>query len=74
MGVSIALKQLLFALNKNSSYIIITIATSFLSLFVLYFLVNKIGLQGAFISTIIIEFLVIVLYCGVLKQLLFLKK
>lgn len=74
MGVSIALKQLLFALNKNSNYIIITIATSFLSLFVLYFLVNKIGLQGAFISTIIIEFLVIVLYCGVLKQLLFLKK
>lgn len=63
MGISFALKQIVFALNKNKQYIRITIVTTLLSLVLLYFLIHSYGLIGAFITTIIIEIIVIVLYC-----------
>jgi len=69
MGITFALKQLILALNKNKEYIRITIGTTFLSLGLLYFLVNRIGLEGAFITTICIEIIVIILYYFVLKPI-----
>ena len=74
MGITFALKQLILALNKNKEYIRITIGTTFLSLGLLYFLVNRIGLEGAFITTICIEIIVIILYYFVLKPSFSLNK
>lgn len=68
MGISFALKQLLFALNKNKEYIKITIITTILSLIFLYMLLSKIGLQGAFLSITAVELIVVVLYYIVLKS------
>lgn len=68
MGISFALKQLLFALNKNKEYIRITIITTILSLIFLYMLLSKIGLQGAFLSITAVELIVVVLYYIVLKS------
>ncbi|KAF2339307.1 lipopolysaccharide biosynthesis protein [Flavobacterium tistrianum] len=74
MAISFALKQLLFALDKNNMYIKITIGSSVFSLFLFFVLVKTIGLQGAFIATIFIEIMVIVLYCAVLKPIIRLSK
>lgn len=74
MEISIALKQLLFALGSNKEYINITIGSSIFSLFVFLLLVKNIGLQGAFIATIIIEIMVIVLYSIVIKPIIRLSK
>ncbi|WP_289058462.1 oligosaccharide flippase family protein [uncultured Flavobacterium sp.] len=74
MAISFALKQLLFALDRNRVYIHITIGSSVFSLLVFFLLVKKIGLQGAFIATIIIEILVIIAYCLVLKPMIKLNK
>lgn len=74
MAISIALKQLLFALGSNKEYINITIGSSIFSLFVFLLLVKNIGLQGAFIATIIIEIMVIVLYSIVIKPIIRLSK
>jgi O-antigen/teichoic acid export membrane protein len=74
MAISIALKQFLFALGLNKEYINITIGSSIFSLFVFLLLVKNIGLQGAFIATIIIEIMVIVLYTIVLKPIIRLSK
>nr|WP_315224229.1 oligosaccharide flippase family protein [uncultured Flavobacterium sp.] len=74
MSISIALKQLLFALDRNKEYINITIGSSIFSLLVFFLLIKNIGLQGAFIATIIIEIMVIILYCIVLKPIIRLKK
>lgn len=68
MGISFALKQLMFAFNKNEHYIKITIFSTILSLIVLFTLLQLIGLKGAFISTIIIEFIIIVFYGWVLRS------
>lgn len=68
MGISFALKQLIFALSKNKVYVRITIATTFVSLLSLYGLVHQLGLLGAFISIIFTEILVIILYFVVLKS------
>lgn len=74
MAISMALKQLFFALDRNKEYINITIGSSFFSLFVFFILVKNIGLQGAFIATISIEILIIVLYGIVLKPIIRLSK
>jgi len=74
MAISFALKQLLFALDRNKVYINITIGSSVFSLLVFFLLVKNIGLQGAFIATIIIEILVIIAYCLVLKPMIKLNK
>lgn len=68
MGVSFALKQLMFSFNKNKSYIRITIFSTILSLITLFFLLQSIGLKGAFITTIIAEFFIISSYILVLKS------
>jgi O-antigen/teichoic acid export membrane protein len=68
MGISFALKQLIFAFNKNEHYIKITIFSTILSLLVLFTLLQLIGLKGAFISTIIIEFIIIMSYGWVLRN------
>lgn len=74
MAISFALKQLLFALDKNKVYINITIGSSICSLLVFFLLVKTIGLQGAFIATIFIEIMIIALYCTVLKSIIRLSK
>ncbi|MGV3697708.1 lipopolysaccharide biosynthesis protein [Flavobacterium sp.] len=68
MGVSFALKQLIFAFDKNRAYIRITIFSTIFSLMILFLLLNQIGLKGAFISTIISEIFIIIIYCLVLKS------
>jgi len=74
MAISFALKQLLFALDKNKVYINITIGSSIFSLLVFFLLVKTTGLQGAFIATIFIEIMIIGLYCTVLKSIIRLSK
>ena len=68
MGISFALKQLMFSFNKNTWYIQITMFSTILSLLILFSLLHFIGLKGAFISTISIEIIIIILYCLVLKS------
>lgn len=67
MGISFALKQLIFSFNKNSVYIIITIASTIINVLMMYFYLKNIGLLGAFLSNIFVEFLIIVSYTLVLK-------
>nr|WP_314839958.1 oligosaccharide flippase family protein [uncultured Flavobacterium sp.] len=74
MAISIALKQLLFALNKNKEYINITIGSSIFSLLVFFIFIKNVGLEGAFLATIFIEIVIIILYCIVLKPLIRLQK
>jgi len=62
MGISFALKQLMFSFNKNKEYIRITFFTTTISLIMMSFLLQKIGLKGAFISIILAEILFIILY------------
>jgi Na+-driven multidrug efflux pump len=71
MGISFALKQLMFSFDKNKAYIKITIFSTLLSLLMLFLLLQSIGLRGAFISTIIIEFLIIISYSLILKSSIF---
>lgn len=68
MGISFALKQLMFAFSKNQSYIRITILSTLLSLLLQFALLKTIGLKGAFISTIFAEFFIILSYILVLKS------
>lgn len=67
MGISFALKQLMFSFNKNKEYIKITIISTILSLLTMFFLLHCMGLKGAFISTVFAEFLIILTYGLVLK-------
>lgn len=66
MGISFALKQLMFSFNKNKEYIRITSFATITSLIIMSFLLQKIGLKGAFISTILAEILFIILYFYIL--------
>jgi len=68
MGISFALKQLMFSFNKNKDYIKITIFSTVFSLLLMFFLLQQLGLKGAFISTILAEFFIIVFYIIVLKS------
>lgn len=68
MGVSFALKQLMFAFDSNREYIRITIFSTIVSMIIMYFLLTCIGLKGAFVSTIIIEFFIIISYVLILKN------
>lgn len=65
-AISLPLRQLMFAFDLNKIYIKITIVITIFN-FILLFLLTKIeGLMGSFLSIIIIEFIVIVLYAFVL--------
>jgi O-antigen/teichoic acid export membrane protein len=69
IAVSMPLRQLMFAFEKNRVYIIITIAATIVNLALLAFLTMNYQLKGSFISIIIIESIVIVLYLLVLKTI-----
>ena len=67
-AISQPLRQLMFAFNKNSIYIKITVVATMLNLVLLWMLTNKMGLKGAFVSIIIIELIIIVLYSRILLK------
>lgn len=71
MGISFALKQLMFAFDKNRSYVKITILSTIVGLLGMFLLINKIGLVGSFISIITIEFSIIIIYLLILKPFIF---
>lgn len=73
MGVSFALKQLMFSFNENKAYINITILSTIISLVVMYFNIISLGLMGSFLTIIIIEFLIIITYLIWLKPHIFVK-
>lgn len=73
MGVSFSLKQLMFAFDKNSDYIRITIISTIISLTCMFLLIKKIGLIGSFLSIISMEILIIVIYLIILKPYIFVK-
>ncbi len=73
MGISFALKQLMFSFNKNKGYIRITILFTVISLITMFFLISRIGLVGSFITTIIFELLIIITYLFILKPHIFVK-
>ena len=73
MGISFALKQLVFAFSKNNVYIFITIITTFLSLLLVGLLTSTFGLLGTFLTLIFTEIIVVTLYLIVLKDVFFLK-
>lgn len=68
MGISFALKQLMFAFDKNKQYIRITIFSTVLSLITTFFLLQIFDLKGAFISIVLAEFFIIICYFLVLKS------
>lgn len=70
MGISFTLKQLIFAFNKNEIYIKTTILSTILSLLTMYLFLRNIGLLGAFLTTIIIEFFIIITYLVILRKYL----
>lgn len=74
IGISFSIKQLIFAFDKNKLYIKITIFSTILSLILMFFLLTILELKGAFISIILIEIFVIVVYLLILKKYLFKTK
>ena len=68
VSISQPLRQLMFAFNENKIYIKITIIATVLNFVLLSFLTKQNGLIGAFISIILIEFIIIVLYLTILKK------
>jgi len=68
VSISQPLRQLMFAFNENKIYIRITIATTLLNFILLVFLTKQDGLKGTFLSIILIELLIIVLYYGILLK------
>ncbi len=71
MSVTFALKQLMFAFDKNKPYIKITIASSVLHIALTAVLLPVVGLLGAFLSAIILELLIAMVYVWVLKGKIF---
>lgn len=67
-AISQPLRQLMFAFNKNKIYVRITIITTIINLILLWILTNLIGLKGAFISILIIEVIIIILYSRILLK------
>ena len=65
-AVSQPLRQLMFAFNKNSIYIKITLITTMLNFILLLFFVKNMGLKGAFLAIIIVEIIIILLYSNIL--------
>lgn len=65
-AVSQPLRQLMFAFDKNSVYIKITIITTILNLIFLLFFEKNMGLIGAFLAIIIVEIIIILLYSKIL--------
>lgn len=68
VAISQPLRQLMFAFNENKIYIKITIAMTIINLILLYILTITNGLCGAFISIILIETIIILLYSFFLRK------
>lgn len=71
--VSIAIKQLLLALNHNKSYIRTTIIMVFLNLFLIVIFYHKYQIYGVFYSLIITEMLTILGYLFIIRNDVFAK-
>ena len=74
MGISFALKQLMFSFDQNKNYIKVTILSTIISLITMFILIKKIGLLGSFLTTIIIEILIVLTYFILLKPFVFKKQ
>lgn len=61
-GISISLRQLMFAFNLNNIYITITILATLISFVLLASFTKLFALKGAFSSIILIELIIIILY------------
>jgi O-antigen/teichoic acid export membrane protein len=68
VSISQPLRQLMFAFNENKIYIKITIITTIFNFILLFIFTKHEGLLGAFVSIIIIEFIIIVLYLKILRK------
>ncbi len=68
VSISQPLRQLMFAFNENKIYIRITVIATLLNFILLFILTNNMGLKGAFISIIVIEFFIIVLYSKIIMN------
>lgn len=67
LGISFALRQLMFAFHENKAYINITIYITILFFLILILLLKIYSLKGVFFSIIFAEILIIILYLLVLK-------
>jgi O-antigen/teichoic acid export membrane protein len=68
VSISQPLRQLMFAFNENKIYIRITIIATLLNFVLLFILTKNLGLKGAFLSIIVIEFFIIVLYTKIIMK------
>ncbi|RXR24351.1 lipopolysaccharide biosynthesis protein [Flavobacterium stagni] len=69
MGLTFAVRQLMFAYNSSYYYVRITILATIAYLFLMIFLLKQMGLSGAFIATIMIEIFIIISYFVILKKM-----
>lgn len=68
ISVSLPLRQLMFAFEKNRIYITITILATCLNIALLLFLTALNGLAGSLLSIILVEVVVITLYLAILSR------
>jgi len=70
IAISLPLRQLMFAFDRNKTYIQITIIATIVNVLLLAFTTPKFGLTGALLSIIFIELIVIILYTLILRKFL----
>lgn len=68
VSISQPLRQLMFAFNENKIYINITVVTTILNFILLLVFTKYNGLGGAFLSIIIIEIIIIIVYNIILMK------
>lgn len=68
IGISLALKQLIFVFDENNKYILITILSTIFTIFFLYIGLSKYGLQGLFLTFCISEITIIICYVYLIKK------
>lgn len=68
VSISQPFRQLMFAFNENKIYIRITIIATLLNFALLFILTKNFGLKGAFISIIVIETIIIILYLKIINK------
>lgn len=68
VSISQPLRQLMFAFSENKSYIRITIITTILNFILLLLFTKYYGLGGAFLSIILIEIIIIIVYNIILMK------
>lgn len=68
VAISQPLRQLIFVFNENKVYIRITVITTILNFIALLIFTEYYGLAGAFLSIIMIEIMIILIYYLILKK------